>query len=189
MKTFNATPSLQCDTAPPKRGPSFTEQDKDASASWWLLYFILIGCVCMNHSHMLSLCRQAPGWFLWKWQIQHLGDVTLSLTCQVPYCSQLRPVSWLQSGDIFVSQRGLSSGVQAGENTPFPSPQPIHQQLPLSLSPKYTLKSDRFPLLSILVQAAIAPLPALLFWCLFSNNSTLLQEMATHSSILAWRIP
>ena len=33
MKTFNATPSLQCDTAPPKRGPSFTEQDKDASAS------------------------------------------------------------------------------------------------------------------------------------------------------------
>ena len=124
MKTFNATPSLQWDTAPPKRGPSFTEQDKDASASWWPLYFILIGCVCVNHSHMLSLCRQASGWFLWKWQIQHLGDVTLSLTCQVPYCSQLRPVSWLQSGDIFVSQRGLSSGVQAGENTPFPSPQP-----------------------------------------------------------------
>ena len=95
-----------------------------------------------------------------------------------------------------MSQQGLSSGIQTGENPPFPSPQPtlplpqpLHQQLFLSLPPKDTLKSDRFPLLSFLVQAATAPLPALLFWPVFSNNSTLLQEMATHSSILARRIP
>lgn len=60
VKTFNATPNLQRDTAPPKRGPSFTEQDKDARPPDVLC--IHSRWVCLRESQPHAVTVQMGPW-------------------------------------------------------------------------------------------------------------------------------